>query len=325
MMARTNLHFLALVAGLLLAASACAATTYPSKPIRFVVAFAPGGGTDVIARFIGRELADAWSTPVVIDNRPGAGSNIGARLVAKAPSDGYTVLVTSTAFAINPTLYKNAGYVPAQDFLPIINAGHSPTILVVHPSVAAKTLRELIALSKTQPLNYSSAGIGTVPFLTGEYLFNKKGGGAMVHIPHAGAGPALIAVVGGNVQASALAFATPSLGNWLSTGKLRAIVVTSAQRLVSQPEVPTASESGFPGYVDLTWIGFMAPANTTKGVVAKLNAEMGRILRLPAVKEQLDELGFEWAPNSPEDFARYVQSEVAKWASVIKETNAQVD
>ena len=324
-MARIFLQFLTLIGGLLLAASACAATPFPSKPIRFVVAFAPGGGTDVIARYIGREMSDAWSTPVVIDNRPGAGSNIGARLVAKAPSDGYTVLVTSTAFAINPTLYKNAGYGPVKDFMPIINAGHSPTILVVNPSVPAKTLRELITLSKTQPLNYSSAGIGTVPFLTGEYLFNKKGGGRMVHIPHAGAGPALIAVVGGNVQASALAFATPTLGNWISTGKLRAIVVTSARRVASLPDVPTASESGFPGYVDLTWIGFMAPANTPKAVVAKLNAEMDRILRLPAVKNQLEELGFEWESNSPEEFTRYIQTEVAKWATVVKETNAQVE
>jgi tripartite-type tricarboxylate transporter receptor subunit TctC len=302
-----------------------AASTYPNSVIKLVVAFAPGGGTDVIARVLGKELNDAWNNPVVVENRPGAGSNIGTRVVARSAPDGYTVLATSTAFSINPTLYKNAGYNPTRDFVPIINAGASPTIVVVHPSVPIKNMKELIALSHKQPLSYASAGVGTVPFLTAEFLLNKKAAANIVHIPYAGAGPALTAVVAGHVPVASLALATPALANWISTGKLRAIAVMSPKRLASYPAVPTASESGFPGYVDSTWIGFLAPAKTPKEIIAKLNGEMSRILRLPAATEALGQLGFEWEANSPEQFASYIQAETAKWAEIVKATNTQVE
>jgi len=313
-----------LAAGLLAASVVGADPGYPNKPIKFIVAYAPGGGTDVIARVVGRELSKAWNTPVVVENRPGAGSNIGTQTVARAEPDGYTLLVTSTPFAINPTLYKNAGYT-IKDFAPVINAGHSATIVVVPPSVAANNLQELIALSKTQPLSYASAGIGTVPFFTAEYLLKKKAGINIVHVPYGGAGPAVTAVVAGHVPVGILAFATPGLEGWISSGKLKAIAVTSRKRVAMLPNVPTASESGFPGYVDLTWIGFAAPAKTPPEIVNKLNTEMNRILQLPEVKEQLTKLGFEWEPNTATEFTRFLQDESVRWAEIVKTTGAQAD
>ena len=313
------------VVGLTLSHLALAQAPYPNKPIKLVVAYAPGGGTDIIARVVGRELAKAWNTSVVVENRAGAGSNIGTQAVARAEPDGYTILVTSTPFAINPTLYKNAGYNPSKDFVPVINGGHSPTILVVHPSVPANNLQELIALAKVRPLSYASAGIGTVPFLTGEYLLKKKAGIDIVHIPYGGAGPAVSAVVAGHVPVGILAYATPGLENWISTGKLKAIVVTSAKRVASLPTVATASESGFPGYVDVTWIGFMAPADTPKDITTKLNQEMGRILQLPAVKDQLVKIGFEWQPNTTAEFSSFIQEEITRWAEIVKMTGAHAD
>ncbi len=314
-----------LVVGLMLTNLAFSDSPYPTKPIKFVVAYAPGGGTDIIARVIGQELAKAWNTPVVIENRPGAGSNVGTQVVARSAPDGYTILVTSSPFAINPTLYKNAGYNASRDFVPIINAGHSPTILVVHPSVPANNLQEFIALAKVQSLSYSSAGIGTVPFLTGEYLLKTKAGIDIVHAPYGGAGPALNAVVAGHVPVGSLAFATPGLENWISTGKLKAIVVTSTKRLASLPTVATASESGFPGYVDVSWIGFLAPAGTPKEITTKMNLEMGRILQLPAIKDQLEKIGFEWQPNTAAEFSSFIQEEITRWAEIVKVTGAKAD
>ncbi len=319
-------RLMVLLVGLTVTNLALCESPYPTgKPIKFVVAYAPGGGTDIIARVVGRELAKVWNNPVVVENRAGAGSNVGTQVVARAEPDGYTILVTSTPFAINPTLYKNAGYNPSRDFVPIINAGHSPTILVVHPSVPANNLQEFIALSKVRPLSYASAGIGTVPFLTGEFLLKKKAGIDIVHVPYGGAGPAVAAVVAGHVPVGILAFATPGLENWISTGKLKAIVVTSGKRVASLPAVATASESGFPGYVDVTWIGFMAPAETPKEITTKLNQEMGRILQLPLVKDQLVKLGFEWQPNTAMEFSSFIQEEIARWADIVKTTGAQAD
>jgi tripartite-type tricarboxylate transporter receptor subunit TctC len=315
----------ALAMGLLLAGSACADAPYPNRPIKLIVAYAPGGGTDVIARIVGRELSQVWSTPVVVENRPGAGSIIGTQVVARSDPDGYTLLVTSTPFSINPILHNNAGYDPIRDFVPIINAGHSPTIVVVSAAIPANNLKELIALAKVQHLSYASAGVGTVPFLTAEYLLRKKAGVDIVHVPYGGAGPALSAVVLGHVAVGVLAYATPGLESWLSSGKLKGIVVTSAKRLAALPAVPTASESGFPGYVDLTWIGFMAPAKTPAPIVSKLNLEINRILELSEVRAQLLKLGFVTEPNSTLEFAKFIQSETEHWADIVKAVGGQVD
>lgn len=312
-------------AGLLCAGWAAAQAPYPNKPIRFIVGYAPGGGTDIIARVVGRELGKAWNTTVVIENRPGAGSNIATQAVARAEPDGYTLLVTSTPFAINPSLYKSAGYHPLRDFAPVFNAGHSATILVVPPSVPANNLQELIALGKTQPLSYASAGIGTVPFFTAEYLLKSKAGMNIVHVPFGGAGPAVSAVVAGQVPVGILAFATPGLEGWINAGRLKALAVTSSKRVPSLPAVATASESGFPGYVDLTWIGFAAPARTPPEIVNKLNQEMNRILERPSVRAELAAIGFDWEANSAAEFARFVEAESVKWTEIIKQTGAKVE
>ncbi|MEI7532130.1 MAG: tripartite tricarboxylate transporter substrate binding protein [Betaproteobacteria bacterium] len=295
------------------------AADYPIKPIKLVVSFAPGGGTDVIARIIGKYLTEELGQPVIVENKAGGGGNIGARFVAGAEPDGYTILVTSTAFAINPSFYKNAGYDPIKQFVPIINAGYSPTILFVHPDVKATNLKELMTLAKTNDLSYASAGIGTVPFLTSENL-NKLASVSIVHIPFGGAGPALNSVIGGQVPVGSAAFATPGLIDWLNSGKIRPIAISSEGRSRFMPNVPTIAESGYPGVVDNTWIAFFAPAKTPNEIVVKLNQLMSNIIKKPVVMEQISKIGFDWSPNTNIEFTQYIQGEVIKWGKIVKET-----
>jgi len=295
------------------------AADYPTKPIKLIVSFAPGGGTDVIARIIGKYLSEDLGQPVIVENKAGGGGNIGARFVATAEPDGYTILVTSTAFAINPSLFKNAGYDPIKQFTPIINAGYSPTIIFVHPDVKANNLKELLTLAKTKDLSYATAGIGTVPFLTSENL-NKMASVNITHIPFAGAGPALNAVIGGQVPVGSAAFATPGLIDWLNRGIIRPIAISSAVRSRFVPNVPTIIESGYPGVVDDTWIAFFAPAKTPKDIVVKLNQAISKIIKQPVVLEQISKIGFDWNPNTSDEFAQYIQGEVTKWGKIVKET-----
>ena len=295
------------------------AADYPTKPIKLIVSFAPGGGTDVIARIIGKYLSEDLGQPVIVENKAGGGGNIGARFVATAEPDGYTILVTSTAFAINPSLFKNAGYDPIKQFTPIINAGYSPTIIFVHPDVKANNLKELLTLAKTKDLSYATAGIGTVPFLTSENL-HKMASVNITHIPFAGAGPALNAVIGGQVPVGSAAFATPGLIDWLNSGKIRPIAISSAVRSRFVPNVPTIIESGYPGVVDDTWIAFFAPAKTPKDIVVKLNQAISKIIKQPVVLEQISKIGFDWNPNTSDEFAQYIQGEVTKWGKIVKET-----
>ena len=295
------------------------AADYPTKPIKLIVSFAPGGGTDVIARIIGKYLSEDLGQPVIVENKAGGGGNIGARFVATAEPDGYTILVTSTAFAINPSLFKNAGYDPIKQFTPIINAGYSPTIIFVHPDVKANNLKELLTLAKTKDLSYATAGIGTVPFLTSENL-NKMASVNITHIPFAGAGPALNAVIGGQVPVGSAAFATPGLIDWLNSGKIRPIAISSAVRSRFVPNVPTIIESGYPGVVDDTWIAFFAPAKTPKDIVVKLNQAISKIIKQPVVLEQISKIGFDWNLNTSDEFAQYIQGEVTKWGKIVKET-----
>jgi tripartite-type tricarboxylate transporter receptor subunit TctC len=316
--------FAALAAACLFS-SAASAQAFPSKTVHFLVAFAPGGGTDIIARVVAERLTQVWGQAVVVENKPGAGSNIGTRFVAQSPADGYTILVTSTSFAVNPTLYASPGYDPIKDFVPIINGGYSPTIIFANPSVPADKLQALIALGKKEKLSYATAGVGTVSHLTAENVLNNMAKMDITHIAYSGAGPAFQAVVGGHVPVGALAFATPGLYDWLKSGKLKPIAISSNGRFAGLPDVPTIAESGFPGYSDVTWIGFFAPAGTPKEIVTRINEAIGRIMQTPEVRERLTKIGFDWAPNTAAQFDAFVKEDVIKWGKVVKATGTRAE
>jgi tripartite-type tricarboxylate transporter receptor subunit TctC len=306
-----------------LTSAAIAADDYPTKPIRFIVAFAPGGPVDVMARVVAQKLLETLRQPVVVENRAGAGGNIGSALVARSAPDGYTILVQSSAFAVNPTLYKNPGYDAIKEFVPIINGGLVPNLIFAHPSLPANTLPELIGLAKKEKMSYASSGIGSTPHLTGELLLKTLSGLDITHVPYNGGGPAVTAVVSGQVLVGSAALIAPM--PMVKAGKLKAIVVTSLQRAPQLPDVPTVAESGYPGYEDYTWVGFLAPAGTPKSIVDRLNREIALVLHRPDVKEILSGLGFESKPNTPEEFAAFLKVEITKWGKVVKAAGALVD
>jgi tripartite-type tricarboxylate transporter receptor subunit TctC len=308
---------------LIAVAAHAAGSAYPNRPVRLLVPQPPGGSTDTMARMVGQKLTELWGQPVVVDNRAGASGNIGTALVARSTADGYTILVNSSVFAVNPSLYKNAGYDPVKDFAPIIVAGISPNIVFVHPSVAVNSLQALIALAKQKPLSYASAGIGTTPHLTGELLFKTLARVDITHVPYSGGGPAVIAVVGAQTPVGITAI--PTVLPMIKNGRLHAIAVTSQQRAPALPEVLTVAEQGFPGYSDYTWIAFLAPAATPREIVAKVNADIARVLQTPDARERLAGIGFDPMANSPRVFSDYLKSEVVKWAKVVRDSGARAD
>ncbi len=314
---------LVLAAMLLAGAGSYAAETYPTKPIRVLAGGAAGGPIDIMGRIVGQKLADQLGQSFVIDNRGGAGGTIATRLAAQAAPDGYTLLCNSSQYVAAVGLYKDPGYDAFKDFAPIINAGVSPNIVFVHPSVPAHNLQELIALGKTKKLQYGSSGTGSTPHLTGERLLKLMAGLDVTHVPYSSAAPAVLAVAAGQVPVGLTA--TPPAVPLIKSGKIRGIAVTSPKRMPSLPEVATVSESGFPGYEDYTWIGFFAPAGTPKAIVAKLNRSIAAIVRLPDTKERLAVLGFDPVENTPAKFTAYIKEEVLKWGKVIKESGARVD
>ncbi|MCC7487835.1 MAG: tripartite tricarboxylate transporter substrate binding protein [Burkholderiales bacterium] len=295
---------------------------YPNRSIRVLVPHAPGGPTDIMARVVGQRLSESLGHPVVIDNRPGAGGNIGTALVARAPADGYTVLCNSSAFAVNVSLFAKPGY-DIRDFEPVINGGVIANLIFAHPSLPASNLQELIRLGRTKKLAYASSGMGTTPHLTVERLLKTMAGLDVTHIPYNGAALATNAVVSAEVPIGTAAVTAPA--PMLKAGKLKGIVVTSLKRTAALPDVPTAAESGFPGYEDYTWIAFFAPRGTPRAVVERLNADIAAALRTQVVTERLAVLGFEFMPNTPAEFAKYLNREVAKWGKVVKDSGARVD
>ena len=316
----------AIVAALAVAGGALAqAPSYPSKPIRLVVPFPPGGTTDILAREVAQKLTDAWGQSVVVDNRPGAGGNIGAELVAKAAPDGYTLLMgTVGTHAINSSLYAKLPYDHVKDFAPVILVADVPNVLVVNPALPVNSVAELIAYAKSNPgkLNFASSGNGTSIHLSGE-LLKTMAGVQMVHVPYKGSAPALTDLVGGQVQ---LMFDNlPSSLPQIKAGKLRAIAVTSATRAAALPDVPTVAEAGLPGFEATSWFGVLAPAGTPQAIVAKLNVEIARWLATPEAQERLRGQGANAAGGSPEDFAKHIAAETAKWAKVVKESGAKID
>jgi tripartite-type tricarboxylate transporter receptor subunit TctC len=317
-----------MAAGALLAAFALLAhaqAPFPSKPIRIVVPFPAGGTTDILARAVAQKLTDTLGQTVVVDNRPGAAGNIGAELVAKSPPDGYTLLMgTVGTHAINASLYAKMPYDHVKDFAPVILVAGVPNVLVVHPSVPANNVQELIAYIKANPgkVNFASSGSGTSIHLAGE-LFKTMAGLSMTHVPYKGSAPAVTDLIGGQVQ---LMFDNlPSALPQIKAGKLRALAVTSAQRASALPDVPTVAEAGLPGFDATSWFGLLAPAGTPKDVVAKLNAEVAKWLASTEAREKLAAQGAIAAGQSPEDFTRHIAAETAKWQKVVKESGAKVD
>jgi tripartite-type tricarboxylate transporter receptor subunit TctC len=326
------MHLKASLARLLVAAMALAlaaddaqAQTYPSKPIRMVVPFTPGGTTDILARTVGQKMGEAWGQPVVVDNRPGAGGNIGSELVAKSAPDGYTLLMgTISTHAINASLYKRLPFDPTRDFAPVSRVGTLPNILIVHPSVPVKSVKELIELAKSKPgdLNFASSGVGTSLHLSGE-LFNSMAGVKLVHVPYKGSSPALADLLGGQVK---IMFDNlPSALPHVKAGKLKPLAVTGAKRAGVLPEVPTVIGSGLPGFEVTSWFAVFAPAKTAKDIITKLNGEIVKILNSADVKEKLTQLGVDAAPTTPEELAAFAKAETEKWGKVVKATGASAD
>lgn len=302
-----------------------AQSTYPVKSIRLIVPFPAGGPTDVIARAVGQKLTESLGQSVVIDNRGGGGGNIGSDIVAKAAPDGYTLVMGIVGtHAINASLYSKMPYDTVKDFAPVTLAGAATIVLVAHPSVQAKSVKELIALGKSRPgkINWASPGSGTPHHLAGE-LFKTMTGIDMVHIPYKGAAPAVIDLLGGQVS---LAFVSlPAALPHIKAGRLTALGISAPQRSAVAPEVPTIAESALAGYELENWYGVLAPAGTPREIVNQLNREIVKALQMPEMKERLNSQGFEIRTSTPEQFAAYIKSEIVKWAKIVKDSGAKVD
>lgn len=313
--------FLALsVAGL---TPAYSQTAYPNKPVKFVVAFAPGGPADIIARLLGQRLSESIGQPVVIENRGGAGGSLASGIVAKVPADGYTLMINTSSYAVNASLSKNPSFDAEKDFVLASVVASSPNLLVSFPGLKAKNLQEIVAEAKSGKLNYASAGAGTTPHLTAEYLFKVLGKVDVTHIPFQGAGPALAATMGGQVEMASVAL--PAAVEMVKGGKVRGLAVTSNKRVASMPDVPTVAESGFPGFEDYTWVGVFAPSKTPPEIVNYLNLEISKILRSADFQAKLAGVGFEPVGGTPKEAGDYLKVEITKWAKIIKETGVKVD
>ena len=312
----------ALAVALMVAAVPATAQEWPkARPVTFVVAFAPGSSTDIVARAVGQKVSEALGQTVVVENKPGAGGNIGAQFVKRAAPDGYVVLVTSVAVAVNPSLYANVGYDPLLDFAPVALGPSTPNIFTVHPSLPVNNVKELIALAAKDKLSYASSGIGTTTHLSMERL-KMAAGIDITHVPDQPAA-AIGAVVAGHTQVSSTSM--PPAVSQVKTGKLRAIAVTSAQRSPALPDVPTMNELGFPDFDDLTWFGFFAPAGTPPAVVMRLNAEINKAMEAPDVAARFTEQGLSSRRNSPAQFAAYMKVETLKWAKAVKDSGARAE
>ena len=312
------------VAVLTLLAGTVAAQPYPSKAVRVIAGFPPGSGADITARVIGVKLYEATGQQFFVENRPGAGSNIAAEVAAKSAPDGYTLFIGTVANTINATLYSKLPFDFVRDFAPVALTTAAPNVLVLHPSVPARSVKELVALAKSRPgqLNFASAGTGTAPHLSGE-LFNAMAGVKMTHIPYKGSPPAVIDLVAGSVDVmfSPASTVIPHV----KSGRLRALAVTTVARLPSLPELPTVAESGLKGYETITWFGFVVPAKTPPAIVTRLNTEIVKALSLLDVRSQFEIQGIEIIGGTPERFADYIREEIAKWARVIRLSGAKAD
>jgi tripartite-type tricarboxylate transporter receptor subunit TctC len=303
--------------------SAGAGEPYPSKPIRVIVPVAPGGGTDTTARLIGQKLNESLGQPIIVDNRPGAAGNLGVEIASKAAPDGYTLVIPITSFPASPSLYPNLPFDPVKNFAPIGLVTSAPLLLVVNPSLPAKSVKELVALAKSKPgeLNYGSSGVGTTAHLGAE-LFNRMAGVKITGVPYKGGGPAVVDLIAGNIQ---LYFSTiPAAIPHTKSGRLRPIALTSLKRMPEIGDIPTVAESGLPGFEVVGWFGLFAPAGTPRPVVTKLNKEVVTILQMSDVREKLSAHGLIPGGGSPEELGAFLRAEIKKWAAVIKEAGIKL-
>jgi tripartite-type tricarboxylate transporter receptor subunit TctC len=298
-------------------ATAALAQNFPDRPIRFVVPFPPGGGNDILARQLAPKMAESLGQPVVIDNRPGAGGNIGTELVAKAPPDGYTIVIASNQVTMNPWLYQKLPFDIEKDFAPVALAASVPMVLVVNPSVAAQNVKELIGLAKQQSgkLNYSTPGSGTPQHIAFE-VFNHAAGVKVTHVPYKGTGPAIADLIGGQVQS---AFGTmASVEPHIKAGKLRALAVATPKRSQAMPDVPTVAEAGLPGFDVSLWYSILAPAGTPRPIVARLSAEVEKALNAPDNRQRLAQQGFEVSYLSPDEMTQLMKRDLGRWEKSLK-------
>lgn len=312
--------------GLLLCVTAAwsQSVPYPNRPIHVIVPFPPGGAVDPIARSITPKLEEAWGQPVVVDNKPGAATIVGSDFVAKAAPDGYTVILVATSFTVNPSAYSKLPFDPVKDFAPISLVSRLPNMLVVNAKLPVNSVKELIEYLKARPgqVNFSSIGYGSTQHLAGE-LFKSVAGVNMVHVPYKGSGPSMMSVVSGetSVTFDSVFLLTPQV----KAGKLRALAATGTRHTPLVPNLPTASESGLPGFDVGGWVGFLAPAGTPRGIIQKWHQEVARILQLPEIRERQISQGLEPEGSTPEFFAEFIKTEIAKWGKVVKQAGIKLD
>ncbi len=305
------------------AAAADPAGSYPAKPIRFIVGFTPGGTSDVVARLLAVKMAETWTQPLVVDNRPGAGGNLANEIVARSAADGYTLLCASSSFSIIPAVTRSLSYSPTKDFAPVTLASSAPYLMVLYPAVPAQSVKELIALAKAQPgkLNYASAGSGSTLHLAGE-LFKSLAGVDIVHVPYKGA-TGITDLIAGAVQ---LSFAgLPQTLPHVKSGRLKALAVTTLRRAAAVPDLPTIAEAGVPGYEVDPWYGVIAPAGTPRAIIDRLNAAFARALAAPDVKEKFLLQGIEPRSSTPAEFSGIIGKEIVKWSKVVRDAGIKAE
>jgi tripartite-type tricarboxylate transporter receptor subunit TctC len=321
------LGLFALAAGALAAplpAHAQAPDVWPSRPIRFILPFPPGGGTDILGRLIAERLTASLGQPVVTENRGGAGGNVGAEAAAKSVPDGYTIVLVAPSLAISPSLYSKLNYDPVKDFAPVSLVATVPNVMITNPSVPASTLKEFIALARSKPgeMNFGSGGSGTSNHLAGE-LFNIVAGVKLVHVPYKGVNLAMNDVLSGRIQLVFIGI--PAAAPHIKAGKLRALALAAPERSAVLPEVPTADEAGLPKFEVTTWYGILAPAGTSRPIVARLNGELGKIMHSPGLKDRLEALATDPVTSTPEEFADLIRREIAKWGDVVRQAGLKAD
>ncbi|MDM0089286.1 MULTISPECIES: tripartite tricarboxylate transporter substrate binding protein [unclassified Variovorax] len=298
-----------------------AQAAWPARPVRFVVAFAPAGPADIIGRLVAQRLTGALGQSVIVENRAGAGGSVASAVVARAEPDGYTLLVNTSSYAVNPSMQRNLGFDATKDLTLAALVASSPNLIVIAPSVKAGTLKGVMADAQGGAYNYATAGAGTTPHLTAEYLFKVLGKVPVTHVPFQGAGPALNAVMGSQTQMASVAL--PAAVELVKSGRVRGLVVTGSKRSSALPAVPTVAESGFPGFEDVTWVGIFAPSHTPRAVLERVNAEVARLQQDPDFLAKLSAAGFDPLGGSVEQSKAYLQKELEKWAQVVKETGAR--